>query len=461
MSQGFATLLSSCMTRIDKYTLEGSSDASLNDSELKLSDNASTNPVRSEIKNIILDKVKQASPELLRCDTDPERQVYSSENSTSNAEDDIEKPKILFSLKDFLDISEDPKMYADRFKNALSDEDVSSDESDRIKEKSNDDDSDVISDSSDLEVTMQEDESRTERVKEPKSDTKYINSDVSDLEPELNFMDELKQSLNENIADNKKSDDVSACHDDNDLIVGTKQGNTSQNNESSSKKNLEGSKFEPLDIDDDSNEDLTSNFQDKTFVNKAKLALNGISISVVGKDAKNINLETLLDERPTVSKDTQSKSPLNKFNHSSLSQRSSLIVSSNEENEKRYKMNKSALTVTLDENIPTEDIGNNEENKERKEDDPFKYDNCSHGDLADYICAGCSYSRWRSERGIMKNPNNQTVDRVKSQGFTLQKVFTSKAPEEIFQAVNSEEVLKFADFLSKDKETSSISATKE
>merc|ERR1712025_279967 len=273
-------------------------------------------------------------------------------------------------------------------------------------------------------------------------------------------MDELKQRLKENLADNIKSDDGSVCYDDDDSIEGINQDNTSQNNESSSKENFEGSNFDPIDIDD-SNEDLTSNFQDKILLNKAKLALNGISISVVGKDVKNINLETLLVENPTVSKDPQSKSPLEKFNNLSLSQRSSLIVSSNEANEVWTKRSKSVLTVTLDENILTEDISNDEENTKPKEDDPFKYDNCSHGDLADYICAGCSYSKWRSERGIVKNPQNQTVDRVKSQGLTLQKVSPSKAPEEIFKAVNSEEVLKFADFVSKDKATSSTSDLKE
>jgi len=468
MSEGFATLLSSCMTRIDKFATAGCSDASFKDIKEKSGDNTSTSPVRSEIKNIIFDKLKQeASPELLRCDIDPEKQVYSSDHNISSAEDDIEKPKILFSLKDFLDRSEDWKIYADQFKDALDDENVSSDESEEFKEKSDDDESDVISDSSDLEVTREEDESGTERVKEPKSDTKCLNSDDSDFESDLNLMDELKQKqrLKENIADNIKSDDGSVCHDDDDSIEGINQDNTSQNNASSSKENFEGSNFDPIDIDDDSNEDsnedLTSNFQDKILFNKAKLALNGISISVVGKDVKNINLETLLVERPTVSKDPQSKSPLEKFDNLSHSQRSSLIVSSNEANEVLTKRSKSVLTVTLDEKILTEDISNEEENTESKEDDPFKYDNCSHGDLADYICAGCSYSKWRSERGIVKNPQSQTVDTVKSQGLTIQKVFTSKAPEEIFQEVNSDEVLKFAGFVSKDKETSSTSALKE
>ena len=57
------------------------------------------------------------------------------------------------------------------------------------------------------------------------------------------------------------------------------------------------------------------------------------------------------------------------------------------------------------------------------------YDDCTHGDMSDYMCMDCTFKRWESEWDIVKPPRSSlSLPRFHGQGLTLTKV-TVKNPE--------------------------------
>ena len=72
-----------------------------------------------------------------------------------------------------------------------------------------------------------------------------------------------------------------------------------------------------------------------------------------------------------------------------------------------------------------EDISDDEKDKNV----PRNYDDCTHGDMSDYMCMDCSLKRWESEWDIVKPPRaSLSLPRFHGQGLTLTKV-TVKNPE--------------------------------
>ena len=330
--------------------------------------------------------------------------------SKANTESSPHKPKILFSLKDFLDRSDEPSRSTEAESLA---EDVDghmrrfSSESDEINDLSGGD-SDVISDSesSDLELANEINVDKSIHSLESNSRPQnggnfhFTHASELELESEIALMDKLKQRLDDNTLRSPK---------------------TEQN------ENIAGSNLDPINIDDNDNDnDIVQE------VNSAKLNLKGISISVVGvnNDSKHVDLATLFASRQQTSHAVPSKLNLS---HSNNVQKIDPVNSENvvdvEEINRPSAMfasaddkpgDKNVPTITLDENITVEDISSDESFE--PESDLSKFDNCAHGDLSDYICASCAYSRWRCERGIVKNLQIQSEDRVKSQGLTIEKI---------------------------------------
>merc|ERR1712179_595563 len=212
---------------------------------------------------------------------------------------------------------------------------------------------------------------------------------------------------------------------------------------------VEGSNLDPINIDDDldDNDDIGNGHEVNSV--KAKLDLKGLSISVVGGDgsSKPVDIETLISKRLNP--------PKANFSHTINVQDNVPDISDYVAGMEEVKKSSSTFTsaddisgdqiapiITLDENIHVEDISSDESFEH--EIDVNKFDNCVHGDLSDYICASCAYSRWRCERGFVNNLQVQADDRVKSRGLTIEKVNLVATG----QPTHSEDnMLKFADFV--------------
>eukprot|EP00092_Neocalanus_flemingeri_P012603 GFUD01013584.1.p1 GENE.GFUD01013584.1~~GFUD01013584.1.p1 ORF type:complete len:183 (+),score=47.25 GFUD01013584.1:170-718(+) len=50
-----------------------------------------------------------------------------------------------------------------------------------------------------------------------------------------------------------------------------------------------------------------------------------------------------------------------------------------------------------------------------------EYNNCTHGDLADYTCVECLYNRWRSQANF-KKPEPETVEVIDEDNVKLEKL---------------------------------------
>merc|ERR1712179_737323 len=197
---------------------------------------------------------------------------------------------------------------------------------------------------------------------------------------------------------------------------------------------VEGSNLDPINIDDDldDNDDIGNGHEVNSV--KAKLDLKGLSISVVGGDgsSKPVDIETLISKRLNPS---QGAPPKANFSHTINVQDNVPDISDYVAGMEEVKKSSSTFTSV-------EDISSDESFEH--EIDVYKFDNCVHGDLSDYICASCAYSRWRCERGFVNNLQVQADDRVKSRGLTIEKVNLVATG----QPTHSEDnMLKFADFV--------------
>jgi len=423
MSTDFATLLSHCTTRIDSH-VDSAKDCQYLPQECRSESNEQSNetasPVRSGIKNIIEDKIKKRRTEMNVNIVETMQMHGGVGEDVENIGNISNKPKILFSLKDFLDRSDEPNVSEGKHLENEDDDHTNKfshgSESDEINDWSGDD-SDVISDSdsSDLELAdeIEVDESiigiESKSNKTPQIEDSFNFSQHS-FESELGVMDELKRKLDDNI--------VNALRTENNIDRYCKN-----------KTPMGGSNLDPINIDDDGDDnDNIGNDHEVNSMEKSKLDLKGLSISVVGGDgsSNNIEIETLLTKRLNTSQRSQPKPNLSQKNVPVIShyvpgkevlKKSSLTFCSGDD----IPGDQIAPIITLDENIQVEDISSDEEIFEHV-DDVYKFDNCAHGDLADYICASCAYSRWRCERGFVNNLQVHPEDRTKSRGLTIERV---------------------------------------
>jgi len=447
MSIDFTTLLSHCLTRIDSNVDGARECTDLSEENLSEGDELSSetiSPVRSGIRNIIEDKIKQRDTEI-NVETVQTKQMYGIRPDViakENMGTISNKPKILFSLKDFLDRSDEPD---------LSTEEESPENDNHSKKNSHESESDEIndwsgedsdSDSSDLELAVEIDvDESVNGIKsnaKPKSGDRLHFTQDATLESELDLMDELKQSLDDN-------------------IVRVPRTEHSINRNCKNKTPVEGSNLDPINIDDDGdvNDDIgNDNGHEGNSMVKAKLDLKGLSISVVGGDgsSKHVDIETLISKRLNPS---QGAPPRANFSHRINVQENVSDISNYDAGIEEAKKSSSIFSsaddisgdqiapiITLDENIHVEDISSDESFEH--EIDVYKFDNCVHGDLSDYICASCAYSRWRCERGFLNNLQGQGDDRVKSRGLTIERVNLVATG----QPTHSEDnMLKFADFV--------------
>ena len=203
MNTDFAKLFNNCLHRIDGQdeVIDRNDNGSTVTSE---NDNFFCNdsyPVRSEIKDIIEEKIKRKA-------SDAESPVLEklgpiNIGKSVELEEAPEKAKILFSLKDFFERSKESQNIADKFspvedenKEDPSDldkifESLDNDQKDQSQE---DDDSDIISDSDtakSVEDSKSDKESDIEDIKGDEPDQR------TDLESEINLFEKLKQTLDD------------------------------------------------------------------------------------------------------------------------------------------------------------------------------------------------------------------------------------------------------------------------
>jgi hypothetical protein len=217
MNTDFAKLLNNCLNRMDGTDDDTDKNDDGRDTISEKVEIFGTNssPVRSEIKDIIEEKIKQkdnivGSPvhekvesiQLGGSDHEVELEEASGQASP-------EKAKILFSLNDFFERSKEPENKAD---NLSSDEDQESDNASSDLDKNVDslynnevqspgDTSDDISDDSDSDLDTAED-SKSDNESDIE-DTRGDDPDHdSELESELNLLEKLKQKLNDSITGN-------------------------------------------------------------------------------------------------------------------------------------------------------------------------------------------------------------------------------------------------------------------
>jgi len=175
---------------------------------------------------------------------------------------------------------------------------------------------------------------------------------------------------------------------------------------------------------------LSGEKKETGFNLKDKGIFKNISISVVGAHNKNINIESLFSTKPAAppppppnqtlpnfpnnpnisfTKKRASSSPIKSFPSKRMREPSSVIISSDEE----VSTKKPVPTVTLDESTVEESDDDDSNPRENLAD---QYENCVHGDLTDYMCVECTYSRWRCEWDFVrprKSKKAVSITRVK------------------------------------------------
>ena len=136
------------------------------------------------------------------------------------------------------------------------------------------------------------------------------------------------------------------------------------------------------------NDVKTKGTNDKTSEQKTiKSIFKNISISVVGGNSKNINLESFFTTKfpPAAPKPTPN---IFKTGRNILIKRKSTRSPTKVFDCKRTKKS----FITLDERSIIEEISEDEEGSEPKEILAEKFDNCTHGDPTDYMCVDCTYN---------------------------------------------------------------------
>eukprot|EP00092_Neocalanus_flemingeri_P086378 GFUD01108844.1.p1 GENE.GFUD01108844.1~~GFUD01108844.1.p1 ORF type:complete len:521 (-),score=180.54 GFUD01108844.1:2-1564(-) len=503
----FAKLLNNCMNRIDGT--DGDDDDTTETASTKSSDNDSgvftdnvetfssnsNSPVRSEIKNIIDDKMKEkgdaigSSEDDIKVDT---LRVSLDVDGTETVDEEAapEKAKILFSLKDFFERSIEIENNED---NCSDEEEKQSDEEDPseldknvntlLKDRGDHDPhQDTANESdnerSDLKISKSDssekclDNSKNNEKSDDENDPENAkggdSDEASDLESELNILEKLKQKLEDGISrstkgngndmdisegnDQEKSSEVKARMETDDNSAGDdkkadfESEKTEDDKKPSSEENTKesnGSSSDPINIENTNKDEV----QEKaSHLKAARSIFSNISISIVGGNSKNINLESFLTKKPpsasTAPKPTHNifqtgpnisikrksgNSPVKMFNSKRM-KKSPILVSSDEDSSKKH----SVPTVTLDEHSTIEDVSEDDEDTKPKENLARQYDNCTHGDPTDYMCVDCTYNRWRCEWEFVRPRKVKKTNPVQVN------------PVEIIQAVNWEKVFKFA-----------------
>jgi len=464
----FANLLNNCLNRIDRTDDDKAETKTFDDDSggftesLGTSSSNSNSPVRPEIKDIINEKIKQKDDDAGSPEVDKVNPIKIDANGIEEhrkqaSEDAPEKAKILFSLKDFFERSSENEKSEDSSKEEKpSDEEDSSDGEDLLEDSDNESDEDK----SDLEVKK----TKSNKISDSESDVEDAKGDDpdqdSDLESELNILEKLKEKLDNSIIESTKNEDNEVDRETSTRVEegievdeNIESGNDKEETEavkddkkspSEKGKESDGSNSDPINIEEDTEAKETKDEASK--LREARSIFKNISISVVG--GRNINLESFLTAKPPAAapKPTQNifptgpnisikrksaTSPTNVYD-GKRARKSTVIVSSSDEDSAKKKC---VPTVTLDENDTIGEISEDDEDPKPKENLAEQYDNCTHGDLTDYMCVDCTYNRWRCEWDFVR------PRRVKK----AKKTVTVKVnPTELMQAVNWEKVFKFA-----------------
>eukprot|EP00092_Neocalanus_flemingeri_P024786 GFUD01026875.1.p1 GENE.GFUD01026875.1~~GFUD01026875.1.p1 ORF type:complete len:489 (+),score=159.99 GFUD01026875.1:78-1544(+) len=471
----FAKLLNNCMNRIDgtdednddtkTSAIKASDDSGVFTDNVETFSSNSNSPVRPEIKNIIEDKMKEKDDNKVNT-LKPRLDVDCTDTVVKEPTPD--KAKILFSLKDFFERSteiENKEEHSSDSEEKRSDEENPSDldnNLDTLLKDQGDQNQDTgnapnqksshlqISKSDSSEKSVDNSNNIGENDKKKNLEDAHDDSEqASDLESELTIMEKLKQKLEEGISGSTTGDnvDVSEGKEESSKVKESmkkndfeteKNDNVKKSPTKENNKESNGSNSDPIIIENTNkgkvNDDKASGLKE------ARSIFKNISISVVGGNSKNINLESFLSKKPpsadpkpthnsfqtgpniSIKRTVGSSSPIKMFNSKRM-KTSPISVSS-----KKH----SVPTVTLDEHSTIEDVSEDDEDTKPKENLARQYDNCTHGDPTDYMCVDCTYNRWRCDWEFVRPRKVKKTNPVQVN------------PVEIIQAVNWEKVFKFA-----------------
>jgi len=296
---------------------------------------------------------------------------------------------------------------------------------DVLQDRENDNEFDEEGTKSDNGEKLLEDSKTNEQidnkgfVEDSKGDDSDKYSDLeSDVNPEIGVED----------TGERKCDDKQSYDEKNIEEIDTENGDKTLLSDKGI--DVDGSGCYPQNIDETKVEDS----KDKTSkVKEALSILNNISISVVGGNSKNINLESLLAAAPEPSSFQTGPNISIKRKSANISPTKNdskiiKLLSSDEE--------KSIPAVNLDEHSTKEDLSEDVEDNEPKENLAEQYNNCTHGDPMDYMCVECAYNRWRCERDFIRS---RKVEKTESKSDTEESLTTKPKVQNIVENVLSEE----------------------
>jgi len=305
----------------------------------------------------------------------------------------------------------------------------------------------------------------------------------SDLEEDLSLLDKLKRNLDKNLtnsSDKPKTPDInvhSSIFQSKNIVIEKVSNNShpqfirradKSKQPESSNKSGGGGIFKKKEIliekvgnakDNQSSRPSNENLKSR----KTGGIFSNVSISVLGKGSKTIDVETLLKEKSSKAKiepDTKASNETNNVftSRPNLTVKRKTVPNQEKKTYKRTKKtsnllnsddedmsNDSYFTVTLDEKAMPEDALDTD----TAERSPSEYDNCVHGELADYMCVDCTYKRWRYEyNNNQKKPTEvQKIDGLNEEEIMKNHDKTkmiNEDPTKIMEAINWQQVFSFA-----------------